>query len=77
MQAVANGTWAGDDHLASAVVVRLVVDTWLSAGPVAAFPLVLLVLRRTYFAHHPHTRQRAFDLIANLQVQHEIYPLPE
>lgn len=40
---------------------------WLTAGPLAAFPLALLLLRRTYAASQPQLRRRAFDLIANLQ----------
>lgn len=64
----AGATWASDAHVAAAMVVKLVVDMWLTAGPAASLPLALLLLRRCCAAPQPALRRRAFDLLANLQV---------
>lgn len=54
--------------MCTAVVVKLVVDMWLSAGPAASLPLALLLLQRSYASGRPSLRRRAFDLLANLMV---------
>lgn len=62
-------TWANDAHVASAMLVKLLVDMWLTAGPAASLPLALLLLRRCGASPLPALRRRAFDLLANLQVR--------
>ncbi len=54
--------------MCTAVVIKLVVDMWLSAGPAASLPLALLLLQRSYASARPSRRRRAFDLLANLMV---------
>ncbi len=44
--ASAGGSGGGARQLCAAALVRLVADLWLAAGPAAAFPLALLLLRR-------------------------------
>jgi hypothetical protein len=44
--APAGGSGGGARQLCAAALVRLVADLWLAAGPAAAFPLALLLLRR-------------------------------
>lgn len=45
-EAPAGGSGGSARQLCASALVRLVADLWLAAGPSAAFPLALLLLRR-------------------------------
>lgn len=50
------------------VLAKLVIDTWLSAGPEASAPLVLRLLQQALHHASPAVRARAFDVIYNLSI---------
>ncbi|KAK9825377.1 hypothetical protein WJX81_006910 [Elliptochloris bilobata] len=71
-EALAGGSGGSARQLCASALVRLVADLWLSAGPSAAFPLALLLLRRILGNEKAAVRARAFDLVYNLAVHGEL-----
>lgn len=53
-------------QISSCILVKMVVDLWLSVGGAAAFPLVLRMLQQALYQLQPQYRARAFDIIYNL-----------
>ena len=50
------------------ILLKLIVDMYLSAGPGSAYPLVLRMLSKGLLSPHPEPRARVFDLVFNLAV---------
>ena len=55
-------------HTAIPIVVKLIMDMFLSAGPRAAAPLTLALLRRNLTHRAPCVRARAYDIVLALAV---------
>lgn len=55
-------------QISSCILVKLIVDLWLSAGGVAAFPLVLRMLQQALYQSQAEYRCLAFDIIYNLSL---------
>eukprot|EP00775_Hariotina_reticulata_P012214 gene12214-12352_t len=55
-------------QISSCILVKLIIDLWLTAGPAAAFPLVLRMLQQALYQPHPDYRARAFDIVYNLSL---------
>jgi hypothetical protein len=53
-------------QISSCILMKLVVDLWLTAGGAAALPLVLRMLQQALYQLQPQYRARAFDIIYNL-----------
>jgi hypothetical protein len=53
-------------QISSCILVKMLVDLWLSVGGAAAFPLVLRMLQQALYQLQPQYRARAFDIIYNL-----------
>lgn len=53
-------------QISSCILVKMIVDLWLSVGGAAAFPLVLRMLQQALYQLQPQYRARAFDIIYNL-----------
>jgi hypothetical protein len=53
-------------QIASCVLVKLIVDLWLSAGGAVAFPLVLRMLQQALYQQQPEHRVNAFNIVYNL-----------
>ena len=53
-------------QISSCILVKMVVDLWLSVGGAAAFPLVLRMLQQALYQLQPQYRARAFDIVYNL-----------
>jgi hypothetical protein len=55
-------------QVAGCILAKMVVNTWLGAGPAAAAPLVLRMLQQALHNTHACVRARAFDLVYNLSI---------
>jgi hypothetical protein len=55
-------------QVCSCILAKMVVDTWLGAGPAASLPLVLRMLQQGLHHAHPSVRARPFDVIYNLSL---------
>jgi hypothetical protein len=55
-------------QISSCILVKMVVDLWLSVGGAAAFPLVLRMLQQALYQLQPQYRARAFDILFNLSL---------
>jgi hypothetical protein len=53
-------------QIASCILVKLIVDLWLSAGGAVAFPLVLRMLQQALYQQQPEHRVNAFNIVYNL-----------
>jgi hypothetical protein len=53
-------------QIASCILVKLIVDLWLSAGGAVAFPLVLRMLQQALYQQQPEHRANAFNIVYNL-----------
>lgn len=65
------------EQVCGALLVKLVMDLWLSAGSGNSYPLVLRMLRKTLADPRPVVRARAFDTLYNLACHSALLaPLP-
>lgn len=55
-------------QISSCILVKMVVDLWLSVGGAAAFPFVLRMLQQALYQLQPQYRARAFDILFNLSL---------
>ena len=55
-------------QVCSCILAKMVIDTWLCAGPAAAAPLVLRMLQEALHHPHPLVRARPFDVLFNLSL---------
>lgn len=55
-------------QISSCILMKLIVDLWLSAGTVAAFPLVQRMLQQALYQSQAEYRAMAFDIIYNLSL---------
>jgi hypothetical protein len=53
-------------QISSCILVKMIVDLWLSVGGAAAFPLVMRMLQQALYQLQPQYRARAFDILYNL-----------
>ncbi|PRW39232.1 hypothetical protein C2E21_7090 [Chlorella sorokiniana] len=59
-------------EVAAVVLVKLVMDMYVKAGPKAAFPLTLLLLQAPLLRGDPAVQARVFDVLYNLSVHGEL-----
>jgi len=55
-------------QMCACILSKMVIDTWLGAGPEASLPLVLRMLQQALHHPHPAIRARPFDILYNLAV---------
>jgi hypothetical protein len=53
-------------QIASCILIKLIVDLWLSAGGAVAFPLVLRMLQQALYQQQPEHRVNAFNIVYSL-----------
>eukprot|EP00884_Botryococcus_braunii_P015906 jgi/Botrbrau1/299/Bobra.0022s0265.1 len=65
---------AAQQHLqmCAAILIKLVIDMWLRAGPDTSRPLFLLMLRGALSNERAEVRARAFDIIFNLSLHSQL-----
>lgn len=59
-------------EVAAVILIKLVMDLYVSAGPRAAFPLTLLLLQKPLLSGDPGVQCRVFDVLYNLSVHGEL-----
>lgn len=59
-------------EVAAVILIKLVMDLYVRAGPRAAFPLVLLLLQKPLLSGDPATQCRVFDMLYNLSIHGEL-----
>ena len=59
-------------QMCCAILIKLLLDTWICAGAATAFPIALLVLSRAAGSAAVAARVRAYDLLLNLSAHAEL-----
>lgn len=62
-------------QISSCILMKLVIDLWLTAGGSTAYPLVLRMLQQALYQSQPEYRATAFDIIYNLSL-HGVMLMP-
>ncbi|MEW5300088.1 MAG: hypothetical protein WDW36_003044 [Sanguina aurantia] len=59
------------------ILLKLIMDLWLNAGPGNCYPLQLRLLRQALSSTRPDVRSRAFDILYNLSLHSALVLSPE
>eukprot|EP00887_Chlorella_sp_A99_P002375 scaffold10.g2375.t1 len=63
-------------EVAAVILIKLIMDLYLKAGPRAAFPLALMLLQKPLLGGSAAVKARVFDMLFNLSVHGELLYTP-